>query len=132
MITTRLYPFWNPARTETFAGIVIACLAVGVELAQPWPIKWLVDYVITGHPAPAAMNSFLHLSGPSLRAAAGIVALTNILLALIQKAAQMVSNLLLFRAGECLVFELRCRAFDQLHRLSLAYHVRKKVGESLY
>jgi ABC-type multidrug transport system fused ATPase/permease subunit len=132
MITTRLYPFWKPARAGTLAGIVIACLAVCVELIQPWPIKWLVDYVIAGRPAPAPLESFLHLAGPSLRSAAGIATLTIILLAVIQKTAQMISNLLLIRAGERLVFELRCRAFDQLHRLSLAYHDRKKVGESLY
>ena len=36
------------------------------------------------------------------------------------------------RAGEEIVFELRCRAFEQLQRLSLAYHDKTRVGDSLY
>jgi ATP-binding cassette subfamily B protein/subfamily B ATP-binding cassette protein MsbA len=132
MIAARLYPFWKPARKETLAGLGIAALAVLVELLQPWPMKWLVDYVLGGRPAPAPLSRWLFAFGHHSQAAAGVIVLMIVILALAQKAANLASNLLLIRAGEKLVFELRCQAFDHLHRLSLAYHDRKQVGESLY
>ena len=43
-----------------------------------------------------------------------------------------ISQLLLIRAGGQLVRRLRCRVNEHLHRLSLRYHDRSKVGDSLY
>src|SRR6266404_3254407 len=112
----RLYPFWKSARTETVAGLVVAVLAVGLELLQPWPIKWMVDHVL-GNRAPSAwVAKLLHAFGTSTTAGSIFaVCLAIILLALGHKAANVISNLLLIRAGGKLVFELRCAAFDQLN-----------------
>lgn len=111
---------------------MLAAFGVGVELLQPWPVKWLVDYVLSRHPTPSALGSWLTLIGSDTASQVLVIAFTIIILAVSQKIIQLSSNLLLIRAGGKLVFELRCRAFDQLHRLSLAYHDRKQVGESLY
>jgi len=113
--------------------MALAAFAVGVELLQPWPIKWLVDYVLGSHAPPAWLHRWLYVMEPGEKTAAVlIVCVTIVLLALVQKTSQVLSSLLLIRAGEKLVCEIRCRVFDQLHRLSLAYHDRTKVGESLY
>jgi ATP-binding cassette subfamily B protein len=132
MIIRRLSPFWKPARMGTVAGLALAVCGVCIELLQPWPIKWLVDYVLNRHPVPDAIASWLTALGRSSSSAVLAIALTIVILAILQKVIQLISNLLLIQAGGKLVFELRCLAFDQLHRLSLAYHDRKKVGESLY
>src|SRR5215831_1665469 len=132
-VIQRLLPFWKSARKETVAGLLIAAFAVGLELLQPWPIKWLVDHVLGTRPPSVWVAKLLHAFG-SGNAAGSIfsVCITIVLLALAHKAAHGLSNLLLIRAGGKLVFELRSAAFDQLNRLSLAYHDRTKVGESLY
>ncbi|MDB6036298.1 MAG: hypothetical protein JWM99_139 [Verrucomicrobiales bacterium] len=132
MIIRRLYPFWNTARPETVAGLFLAACGVGIELMQPWPIKWLVDYVLNKHAAPPLISRWLSAFGSSAFSGAATIAVTIVILAVLQKIIQLTSNLLLIQAGGKLVFELRCLAFDQLHRLSLAYHDRKQVGESLY
>jgi ABC-type multidrug transport system fused ATPase/permease subunit len=44
----------------------------------------------------------------------------------------MGGHFFLLRAGAAIVQQLRCHACDQLHRLSLSYHDRTKVGDSLY
>src|SRR5688572_17965686 len=132
MIIRRLFPYWSRARAETIGGLGLASFAVVADLLQPWPIKWLVDYVLMQHAAPPAVSKWLSVLGTSPESAVLMIVATILLLAVIHKVAQLASNLLIIRAGGRLVFELRCRAFDQLHRLSLAYHDRKKVGESLY
>src|SRR5215468_4015543 len=129
----RLYPFWKSARTETFTALLVAGSAVGLELLQPWPVKWLVDHILGNRPPSAWVSRLLQIFGPPKGPGPVLViCLAIVLLALMLKAAHVLSNLLIIRAGEKLVFELRCAAFDQLNRLSLAYHDRTKVGESLY
>jgi ABC-type multidrug transport system fused ATPase/permease subunit len=44
----------------------------------------------------------------------------------------MLGHFFLVRAGARIVQELRCRACEHLHRLSLAFHDKTKVGDSMY
>ena len=125
----RLYPFWRPARSATALGIAALLVAAALELLQPWPIKWLVDHVLGERPAPAWMQNWW----PSDRNGA-ILAVCGLIVsfAIGHKIAQMLSQLLLIRAGLTLVRELRCKVCDHLHRLSLRYHDTHKAGDSVY
>jgi ATP-binding cassette subfamily B protein/subfamily B ATP-binding cassette protein MsbA len=129
----RLTAYWQTARNEMLAGAFILALATAVELLQPWPVKWLVDYVFGDHPAPAWLVSLWPAFG-SREMAGGIAAvcLSILALALVHRAGVMAGHFFLLRAGARIVQQLRCHACDQLHRLSLAYHDRTKVGDSLY
>jgi len=55
------------------------------------------------------------------------VCLSIVLLAVLNKLSNVISNLLLLRAGERIVFEIRCAAFDQLQRLSLATKAGRRL-----
>jgi ATP-binding cassette subfamily B protein/subfamily B ATP-binding cassette protein MsbA len=125
-----LYPYWRPARRDTLGGIGLLLLAGVLELLLPWPIKWLVDYVFGGRPAPAALVRLGFSTDPG-RAIAW-VCLAILVLGVTHKAMHMLSQFLLIRAGLLLVQGLRCHASDHLHRLSLRYHDRTKVGDSIY
>lgn len=129
----RLYPYWRDAWRDTAGGMVLLILAGVVELLQPWPVKWLVDYVFAGRPAPAllARLGFAGTSAGSGRAVVW-VCLSILVLGVAHKATQMVSQFLLIRAGLRLVRNLRQSVSDHLHRLSLRYHDRTKVGDSIY
>ena len=129
----RLTAYWQTARNETFAGGIILILATAVDLLQPWPVKWLVDYVFGNQPAPAWLASLWPAFG-ARDMAGGITAvcISILTLALAHRLGVMGGNFFLLRAGARIVQQLRCHAFDQLHRLSVAYHDRTKVGDSLY
>jgi len=129
----RLSSYWRPARKETLAGGVILVLSAAVDLLQPWPIKWLVDYVFGQHPAPAWLNSLWPVFA-TRDIAGGITAVCVSILALavVYRLGITVGHFFLIRAGARIVQQLRCHACDHLHRLSLAYHDRTKVGDSLY
>lgn len=129
----RLIPYWRTARKETFAGAVVLILAAAVDLLQPWPVKWLVDYVFGLHLAPSWLSSIW----PAFRArdvAGGITAVcvSILVLAVVYRLGITIGHFFLIRAGARLVQQMRCRAYDHLHRLSLAYHDRTRVGDSLY
>ncbi len=129
----RLLTYWRPAKKETFAGAAVLIAAVGVDLLQPWPIKWLVDYVFGPQVAPGWLNRVWPVLNTS-DIAGGIVAVcASILgLAIVHRLGITVGHFFLIRAGARIVQQLRCHACDHLHRLSLAYHDRTKVGDSLY
>jgi ATP-binding cassette subfamily B protein/subfamily B ATP-binding cassette protein MsbA len=106
-------------------------LAAGVlELLLPWPVKWLVDYVFAGRPAPAWLAQLGFATEPT-RAVLWVSA-AILLLGIAHKLAQMLSQFLLIRAGLQLVKNLRMHVSEHLHRLSLRYHDRTKVGDSIY
>jgi ATP-binding cassette subfamily B protein/subfamily B ATP-binding cassette protein MsbA len=133
ILLRRLYPYWRTARRDAWCGIALLMLAGVLELLQPWPIKWLVDYVFGGRPAPVALTTFGFRTGPanSVLAVAWVCG-AIVVLAVAHKSAQMLSQLLLIRSGLHLVRNLRARMSEHLHQLSLRYHDRTKVGDSIY
>ena len=129
----RLLPFWREARAGTLVGAALLIVAAGIELLQPWPIKGLVDYVFGDEPVPAWLAE---LWPPfAARDPLGMtwgICLAVLLLALVHKSVHLTSQYLLIRAGGAMVMRLRCHVCDHLHRLSLTYHDRTKVGDSIY
>jgi ATP-binding cassette, subfamily B, bacterial len=129
----RLLGYWRSAKKETLAGGVILIASAAVDLLQPWPIKWLVDYVF-GHRAPPAwLGSVWPVLGTKdVGGGIAAVCISILVLALLYRIGITVGHFFLIRAGARLVQQLRCHACEHLHRLSLAYHDRRKVGDSLY
>jgi ATP-binding cassette subfamily B protein len=129
----RLFTYWHPARKEIVLGAFILLLVTAVDLLQPWPIKWLVDYVFAGHPAPTWLKSLLpSLATGNVAGGIGSVCVSILGLALLYRLGSLISNFFLIRGGARIVQQLRCAACEQLHRLSIAFHDRTKVGDSLY
>lgn len=129
----RLHNYWPAARKEIAAGGALLVVAAAVDLLQPWPVKWLVDYVFGQHTAPQWLSAIWPALG-TRDAAGGIAAvcLSILALALLHRLHLTVGHFFLVRAGARVVQELRCHAANHLHRLSLSYHDRTKVGDSLY
>ena len=127
---------WPVGRTSAGGiglGLFLLILGAGVELLLPWPVKWLVDGVFGTQPAPPWLLSVWPSFGTDDRATAVLgIAFAIVVLALVQHAVATASQMILIRAGWRLVLGLRSRVMDHLHRLSLTYHDRTRVGESLY
>ncbi|MDB6020355.1 MAG: transporter related [Pedosphaera sp.] len=129
----KLNPFLRAAAPVIVPGFALLILASLLELLQPWPVKWFVDYTLGRHPMPPLLKAWLPSLGSNLIVDGAVtVCIAVLVLAATNKLANVISNLLLLRAGEKIVFDLRCKAFDHLQRLSLSYHDKTKVGESLY
>lgn len=129
----RLITYWKFASTETAAGGLLLVFAAAVDLLQPWPIKWLVDYVLGNQTPPDWLSSIW----PALatgNATSGVLAVcvSILLLAILHRTGITIGHFFLIRAGARMVQQLRCHACEHLHRLSVAYHDRTKVGDSLY
>jgi len=101
-----------------------------VTLAQPWPLKVIVDSVLGDRPTPGWINASAgDLSRRSLLWVAALLLVVVVVVGqLLTLATQYLSQLL----GQRLVFGLRCRLWARLQRLSLSFHDDNNAGDLIY
>jgi ATP-binding cassette subfamily B protein/subfamily B ATP-binding cassette protein MsbA len=120
-------------------GVALVIASSAALVLEPWPLKLIVDSVLGEQPLPPVLARVIpwvaeHVeSGTTGRLlllawlCASIVALR-----LIVGVLTMLSTNVLVSVGLRMVFRLRCRLFDHVQRLSLAFHDATPVGDSLY
>ncbi len=124
-----VWPHWR----DVVVVLFMTGLAVAVDVLRPWPMKFLVDNVLGQQPLPDAVAAALgRLPGPGGReglllwVVVGTLLLffAGTLLAMVQTAASV-------RLGQRLVYELGADLFLHLQRLSLSFHSRRPVGDTI-
>jgi ATP-binding cassette subfamily B protein/subfamily B ATP-binding cassette protein MsbA len=115
--------------------LVAALLLTDVALnaLQPWPLKFVIDYVLPGAALPAALARVV----PSSLLASRITLLVYIVAggALLQVLNQFVSvwaTQVQVDTGQRMVYDLRYRLFRHLQALGLDHHLATKTGDSVY
>jgi ATP-binding cassette subfamily B protein/subfamily B ATP-binding cassette protein MsbA len=113
-------------------GLLFATMGVdvGLNLLRPWPLKLVIDYVLGHHRTPKVLTTVLPGSatphGLLLWAAIGTVAVF-----LIGTASTTFYNYFSLRIGQRMVFELASDLFAHLQRLSLIFHSRRALGDTI-
>jgi ATP-binding cassette subfamily B protein len=116
----RCWPYIWPYRRGLLLGTALALVAVGIGLAQPWPLRWIVDDVL----APEG-------SGPPDNATTLLAVAIGALVALVLAGALVdyLASRLLSAAGLHIANALRVAVLERLQRLSLRYHASARVGD---
>jgi ATP-binding cassette, subfamily B, bacterial len=114
----RLRPYASPYRRALGVGGVLTLAEVGLSLAQPWPLRWVVDKVL--QPQQPATH-------PQLILAAS--ALTLVALVLLAGFADYWATRLLSAAGLHVANDLRLSVLARLQRQSLRFHGKHRVGD---
>ena len=114
----RLRPYASPYRRALAVGGVLTLAEVGLSLAQPWPLRWVVDKVL--QPAQPATH-------PQLILAAS--AITLVALVLLAGVADYWATRLLSAAGLHVANDLRLSVLARLQRQSLRFHGKHRVGD---
>jgi ATP-binding cassette subfamily B protein/subfamily B ATP-binding cassette protein MsbA len=112
---------------EALAGTVLLLLGTAAGLALPWPMKFIVDDVLNFQPGPG--DSLPATKLPGLLAMACLALLG---LHFVRNAFSTWSTIYLVRAGLRMTHDLRCRLYEHLQKLSLVFHEKRTVGDSLY
>jgi ATP-binding cassette, subfamily B, bacterial len=116
-----------------FAVLMSMVLGIGLSVLQPWPMKLLVDYALQGNPLPAEAADwlgphFLELSRETL--VAWSVAAT-VLFFLLSWTVGLLGAYLSTVFGHRLTYEVAADVFYHLQRLSLSFHKRKHLGDTI-
>jgi ATP-binding cassette subfamily B protein/subfamily B ATP-binding cassette protein MsbA len=122
-------PQWRALGAVVALSILVSLFAA----LQPWPLKVLVDYALGEAPFPEAAGSALRAAGfePSRMMLVTVAALMSIAVVAIHLLLDALLSAAWARAGQRMVYALAADLFLQLQRLSLLFHSRRSVGDSL-
>ncbi|MCC6767164.1 MAG: ABC transporter ATP-binding protein [Deltaproteobacteria bacterium] len=119
--------YLRPRRAAFLFALAQVVLIGACELLKPWPLKIVVDNVLTGAPiawGPAAGLGPMQLL---LAACLGLVLLYVALAAL-----GTLNNATTITIGQGMVNDFRLDLYQHLQRLSLKFHTSRDVGDLLY
>jgi ATP-binding cassette, subfamily B, bacterial len=107
--------------------------SIGLSLVGPWPTKILVDYVLGTRAPPHALRGLLSaLPGPSTKQYLLLwVTVATVLAFLAKTLIEMVQSYVGTAVRERMTYGLGADLFLHLQRLSLRFHSRRPVGDSI-
>jgi ATP-binding cassette subfamily B protein/subfamily B ATP-binding cassette protein MsbA len=115
------------------AVLAVMLLKIGLDVLRPWPMKVLVDHALGGQPITGALASLTALA-PGAASREGLAAWSvaaTVLLFLLGWALGVASAYANIGFGQRMVYDLAGDLFGHLQRLSLRFHARKSVGDSI-
>jgi len=121
------------ARPNVGAGLLILLLmfiGIVMETLLPWPLKWIVDYVLREQALPDPVGRVTAvLGGRSPESLLALLASASVLLFLLGRAAYILQSYLQTGLGSRMVFALGRDLFDHLQQLSLRFHSKARTGD---
>jgi subfamily B ATP-binding cassette protein MsbA len=115
-------------------GLAIATLAVilggAASLAEPWPLKIVLDSVLKSKPPQGILHALIStLGGTDKVAILKFAALAVLAIAAVGAACDYAEKYLTTSIGQHVMHDLRQNLYSHIHRLSLEYHDRKQTGD---
>jgi subfamily B ATP-binding cassette protein MsbA len=116
--------------------LAIILLATAVEtamsLAAPWPLKIVLDQVISGEQPPGWIGHIARLlPGEGVLRLAAFAAIATVLIAALEATASFVDNYYTESVGQRVANDLRIRMYNHLEHLPLAYYDTHETGTLL-
>jgi ABC-type multidrug transport system fused ATPase/permease subunit len=125
--------YMRPYRWRLALLALVSVVEVAVGALTPWPLKVVVDNVLSRRPMPAGI---LHLStlGNHVSPATllGIVLLAGLGLQVLDQWVSMLHTQIQVDTGQRMVFDLRARLFAHLQSLDMRHHNTVSAGDAVY
>ncbi|MEO5755105.1 MAG: ABC transporter ATP-binding protein [Chthoniobacterales bacterium] len=125
MIYRRVLRYYRPFLGSTIAGLILSLVGIGVNLLKPWPIKIIIDQILTPNSSFRATHANWH--NYILPLCLAIVAL-QLLWGLIN----LLSNYVFVKVGLQALLKLRTDLYSYLQSLSLKYHDARRSADSSF
>jgi len=115
------------------AILLLTIVSSAAAALQPWPMKLLVDYALGDAGAPASIAAALNSLGlaASPQAMVILAAVASLVLFALTSALGIGLSISWSMAGQRMAYGLAGDLFARLQRLSLLFHSRRSVGDSL-
>jgi ATP-binding cassette subfamily B protein len=124
-IVDLLRPHW---KAMTMALVAVGGVAAA-DLAEPWPIKIVLDYALQSKPMPGWMVGIVARIGGSTLAVLNVAVVAVAAIALVGAASAYLQSYLTTNVGQRIMHDLRRTVYHHIHRLSLAEHDQKRTGD---
>jgi ATP-binding cassette subfamily B protein len=129
----RLLPYIAPRWRELTVALIVILHASGIGVLAPFPMKIVVDNVLADKPAPDWLASLADLvpGAGDTQALLILAVVATVLIFLVGTLIEMAGTLASTRLGQRLTFDLGADLFLHLQRLSLVFHSRRPVGDTI-
>ena len=129
----RLLPYLRRQWRWLVAIVVLTIISSATAALQPLPMKLLVDYALSDGDLPDLLHRAFRGSGVEATPSALVVAaaVSTVALFVLTSALAVALSVCWTLAGQQMVFDLAGDLFARLQRLSLLFHSRASVGDSL-
>jgi ATP-binding cassette subfamily B protein/subfamily B ATP-binding cassette protein MsbA len=113
--------------------LAMLVLQIGLDVLRPWPLKILLDDILEKQAPPAEIQSVVdRLPGPT--GVEGVllwVCISTVLIVFARALTDMVHGTVSVTLGQRMVYDLAADLFRHLQRLSLLFHSRQPVGDTI-
>lgn len=117
----------RPYKAWLVLVLLTMLLETAMSLASPWPLKVVLDSVLSSRPLPAALVR--SLGGSQDRIAILTVAVcATVVIALLQAAGAYINAYYTVSIGQRVAHDLRQSVYGHLQRLSMSYYDRHQIG----
>jgi subfamily B ATP-binding cassette protein MsbA len=125
-----LYTLLRPHRLALAFGL-LAVIGEGVaNLAEPWPLKIVLDNVLSAKPPKGWLTDLLiSISGPNRLAILETCALALLVIAVLGAICSYAEKYLTTSVAQWVMHDLRRTLYFHIQRLSLGYHDNKRTGD---
>jgi ATP-binding cassette subfamily B protein/subfamily B ATP-binding cassette protein MsbA len=123
----RVFASLRPYRAQFAIAVGQVALMTGAELLKPWPLKIIIDHVLS-----EKQLAWRLVSGWSQETLLFAACLAMVAIYLFLGGLNVINNYTTIRIGQSMVNDLRGALYNHLQRLSLAFHHRRQVGDLLY
>jgi ATP-binding cassette subfamily B protein len=121
-------------RWGALLGVGAAMLAkAGLDVLKPWPMVFLVDHILQGRIMPAWVQEMVQLlPGPAtVNYLIGWSVAATVVLFLLGWAVSLLMTYTGISLGQRMVYDLAADLFARLQKLSLRFHARRAVGDTI-
>lgn len=126
----RYFRYLLPYRAHLALGFLTMVAVAALDIAMPWPLKFIVDNVIGGRPYSDPFSRTLaEFFGDDPRWLAAFFGLAIILFTALNGALSFIFESLQGMIQSLTTFRLRSDAFAHLSNLSLQFHDHARAGE---
>lgn len=125
-IVALLKPFARGEGGQFAAGIALSVSIVAIHVMRPWPLKWILDFLVGGKKHGAAVEAWV-ASAPGRGIL--VLSLAFVTLSLAAAWAEFGQVLLLNGLGNRVLYRFRTALFANLMSQPLVFHESRDMGE---
>jgi len=111
------------------ASYVALFVTIGISLAEPWPLKLILDHLILKKPLPESFGFLNQLYQSNVELLLAGLAFSIVFLTLLNSGFSYINKFWTSVVASKITAEIRERAFAHLQRLSLSFHESSKSGD---
>jgi len=118
-------------RGKLLGGMAFGLVYALARVVEPWPLKVVFDQVLFHKPARGSLTGAFTIFGASPYAILGAAAVLLVAAGVVRGVAYYYEDFLLSSAAQQIVYRIRARLYRHLHRLPVAFHQRRRTGDTL-